>query len=421
MDYQKIDMKKFNLHMIKTDRFKTINVRINFKRKIKKEEINYRNFLSEILLESSNIYKTRRDLQIKKEELYNTSLSSVSYKSGCYTFLSYSLTFLNEKYTEVGMNEESIKLLLEMLLNPNVENGAFNQKSFDLVKEEIKTSLISMNENPDIVASLKLDELMGKDTPLEYKMAGYLDTIDEVTSENLYEYYKSVISDDIIDIFIIGDIGDEIKDYFENIDFRDTENKKSESHFVKLSLNEEQEVIENKGFVQSKLQMGFKIEELTEFERKYVLHAYSFILGGGNDSKLFREVREENSLCYYISSNYSPLFNTLNVTAGIGADDYETAVELVKKAIKEMEDGEFSDSDLEEVKTIYQNACMKLYDSPASIIQNYLSHEYLNNDLIDERIEKIKEVTKDDIVKLAKKIKLDTIYFLEGGNDLEEE
>ena len=399
MDYQKIDMKKFNLHMIKTDRFKTINVRINFKRKIKKEEINYRNFLSEILLESSNIYKTRRDLQIKKEELYNTSLSSVSYKSGCYTFLSYSLTFLNEKYTEVGMNEESIKLLLEMLLNPNVENGAFNQKSFDLVKEEIKTPLISMNENPDIVASLKLDELMGKDTPLEYKMAGYLDTIDEVTSENLYEYYKSVISDDIIDIFIIGDIGDEIKDYFENIDFRDTENKKSESHFVKLSLNEEQEVIENKGFVQSKLQMGFKID----------------------DSKLFREVREENSLCYYISSNYSPLFNTLNVTAGIGADDYETAVELVKKAIKEMEDGEFSDSDLEEVKTIYQNACMKLYDSPASIIQNYLSHEYLNNDLIDERIEKIKEVTKDDIVKLAKKIKLDTIYFLEGGNDLEEE
>ncbi len=422
MDYKRYDMGNLNLHIIKMDNFKTVNMRIYLKRKIKKEEINYRNFLSDILLESCNKYKTRRELQIEKEELYNVSLSGATYKSGLYTFLAYSLVALNEKYTEVGMTEKIINLLLDLLLDPYVEDGKFNEEAFKFVKEGIKNNLMSIEEDPDNVATLKLEEYMGKNSPFAYKIAGYLDTLDEVNTENLYEYYKSVIENDIIDIFIIGDVDDKkIKEIFEKRKFRENKNQDSESHFIKLEdTKEEKEVIENKGFVQSKLQMGFKVEgDITDYERKYVLHAYNFILGGGNDSKLFREVREKNSLCYYISSSYQSLYRVLIVKAGINADSYEKTVSLVKQAIKDMSDGKFDLDDLEEVKTIYENACLRIYDNPFEIIENYLSQEYFKNDSIEERIKNMKKVTKEQIVSVAKKIKLDTIYFLEGGIDEE--
>ena len=96
LNYKKYDLESSNLHVIKTDKFKTVAVRIYFKRKLKKDEINYRNMLSDILLESNSQYKTRRQLQIQKEELYNISLSGSSYKSGEYTFITYSMSFLNE-------------------------------------------------------------------------------------------------------------------------------------------------------------------------------------------------------------------------------------------------------------------------------------------------------------------------------------
>ncbi len=419
LNYKKYDLESSNLHVIKTDKFKTVAVRIYFKRKLKKDEINYRNMLSDILLESNSQYKTRRQLQIQKEELYNISLSGSSYKSGEYTFITYSMSFLNEKYTEPNMNEKSIELLLDLIQKPYIDDNKFDLETFNYTKDGLKNFLVSIDENPDRLAAIRLEEEMGENTPLAYRASGYLDTLDEVTSEKLYEYYKSMIENDIIDIFVIGDIDEEkIKQIFEKRKFRDKKNPKTESHFVKLEdTRKEKEIIENKGFVQSKLKMGFKMSELDDFERKYVMIAYNFILGGGNDSKLFREVREKNSLCYYISSSYSNLYQMLTVSAGIANDSYEKTVSLVKKAIQEMKDGDFDDDDLEEVKSIYKNTCLSFYDNPFDIINSYLVHEYLDYDLIEDKIKNIQKVTKEDIIKVASKIKLDTVYFLEGGSD----
>ena len=74
MKYKKIEMGSYNLHLINTDKFKTVNVRINFKRKVKKSELTKRSLLSTVLLESSMDYKSSRLLEIKTEELYGLSI-----------------------------------------------------------------------------------------------------------------------------------------------------------------------------------------------------------------------------------------------------------------------------------------------------------------------------------------------------------
>lgn len=419
MDYKKYNLKNINLHIIKTDRFKTINVRIAFKRKIIKEEITLRNMLADIILESSKKYSTVRDMQIEKENLYGCLVGSRTYRNGDYNILVYNLKFLNEYYTEEGMNEETINFFLDTILNPNVENAQFNEKSYQFVYNSLKDYINSVDDNPRYHTSVRVDEIIGANTSLAYHSCGYIEDLEKSSSKRLYEYYNDVLENDIIDVFVLGNIDeDKIKKIFENKKIRNKENQLSESHEVKLENNlRNNEIIEESKFKQSKLKLIYNIESLTDFERKYVLQVYSFILGGGNDSKLFEEVREKNSLCYYVSATGNWLYKILEIESGIDKKDYEKAVSVIKEQVDAMKDGKFNQDDIDKVVTYYISACKNIYDNPVDIINNYQVHEYLKNDLIEERIEKIKTVTKEDIIALAKKINLTLVYLLEGGNE----
>ena len=169
---------------------------------------------------------------------------------------------------------------------------------------------------------------------------------------------------------------------------------------------------------QSKLKLGIKLNNLTDFERKYVAIIYSYILGGGPDSKLFKNVREKNSLCYTINCSYMPVYNLMMIQAGINKEDFKKCLSLIKKEIKEMVNGNFESRDIQSAKVTYLSSLKEIEDSQGSIIRIFESHEYLNLDLLDERVD-IMNVTKEDIVNFAKKINIDTIYLLEGVIDEE--
>jgi predicted Zn-dependent peptidase len=165
--------------------------------------------------------------------------------------------------------------------------------------------------------------------------------------------------------------------------------------------------------------MGFKSKPLTLFEREYIANVYSYILGGGADSKLFKNVREKNSLCYSIRSSFVSIISTMTVAAGINADKYNKATRIIKEEVKKMEKGEFDESDIEKAKVTYLASFKQLEDSPNSIINLYVTNQYLGYDLLDERKKNIKKVNRQMIINLAKKVQLDTIFFLEGGKDNE--
>jgi len=158
---------------------------------------------------------------------------------------------------------------------------------------------------------------------------------------------------------------------------------------------------------------------MTDFELRYVLNVYSYILGGGPDSKLFKTVREENSMCYYISSSAQPLNSILTISAGINKNDFNKAVTLIKKEVANMKKGKFNDDDIIKAKITYINSLKELEDSPQSLLSLYAGIEYLNSDDINQRFVKINKVTKANVIKLASKIHLDTIYLLEGETDEE--
>ena len=159
------------------------------------------------------------------------------------------------------------------------------------------------------------------------------------------------------------------------------------------------------------------ISKLTKYERDYVLPIYNLLLGGGVDSKLFKNVREKHSLCYTISSFVRTLDNTVTIVAGIDNNNFNKCIDLIKKYVQEIKRGKFDTRDIKVAKEYLITSLDDIYEDSNSIISYYFSKDLLKLDEIDIRKEKINKVKKHEIIRLSKKIKIDTIFNLEGGSN----
>ena len=416
MKYTKTKKNGYTLHLIQTDKFKTIAIRANFRTPIREDLLTKRELLAGILSVSSKNYPTRREFVMRKEELYQLGCGFSSYTSGNMLVFMADLKFIHEKYTEEGMNHESFAFFLDTLLHPNIENDAFHQDVFTLEKRNYLEFLEGKNDNPNRYASWKLDTLRGRGTSLSFDASGEATILKDLDEKELYHVYKDMLAKDKLDIFVIGDITKEELEPLLDSYFQERKNEEVElNHFLPYPKGEPITQKEESSFTQSKLKMGYYIEDMTSFERSYVLRVYNFLLGGSSDSLLFRVVREENSLCYDIHSTSAPLYDMLTIHAGIEAKDYEKTVSLIQESIQKMREGDFTEEELEKVKLNYKTSYEEIVDSEGSIFSLYESHVYLNYELLEQRIEAMSTVTKDMVVSLAKRVQLDVIYLLEGN------
>lgn len=418
MTYEKIKTIAYNMHIINTNKFKTIKIKISFKRKITKEDITYRNMLVNLLMESTKKYPTARLIEIESENLYNVGFHSSTSSSGNYHIMNFECTFLNEKYTEIGMTQKSLEFFLNFLFEPNIEEGKFNEKAFNISKNILKDDILSYDDSPERYSNQKLLEAMVPNNPTSYNSFGYLEVLEAITPESLYEYYESVLKSDLIDIFIIGDVDNDIKELIKDNFNIKTLKKESSTHFLEnKKLKSRFKIVkESKRLEQSKLLLGYKISPMTKREKMYVSYIYSYILGGGPDSMLFKNVREKNSLCYSVNASIYAISDLMIIKSGINAKDANKAIKIIKEQVKKMQKGNFDLEEIEKAKVTYLASLKGLEDNPNSILNIYTSKEYLDYDLVDERIKQIKTVTKEEIIALAKKIHPDTIFMLEGSN-----
>ena len=426
MKYNKISLPTYNIHVVETKKFKTVTVKVNFKRLLKKEEIAYRNVLINVLCESTADYPTKRLMEMATEDLYDLSYQGSNYISGKYSVVGFDIVFLNEKYTEAGMFDKSIDFLISMLFHPNLDSSKtskkFNKRAFDMAYNLLESNLKSLKESPAMYSRMRMLECMEPNSETSLRSCGYMEDLEKIDSHKLYKYYEGMLKKDIVDIFVIGDVKkDKVTKIIEEKFHLNTLKKQSDSHFIvpKSRRLLPKTIKEKSNYSQSQLVMGYKLSNLTDFELRYVLNVYCYILGGGPDSKLFKNVREKNSLCYTISSTGQPLNSIMIVSAGIDAKDFNKTVSLIKKEVKQMIKGNFTDDDIIKAKVTYLNSLKELEDNPQSILSMYVGMEYLNSHDMDMRINNINKVSKSDVVALANKIHIDTIYLLEGGEKIE--
>lgn len=418
MKYKTYNCNSFNIYTIKTDRFKTSHLEVIFKNVLKKEEIGTYSFLADILSEGCKKYPRKKDLITRFEELYKIVIYASTMRVGNVIDLHVSLDFINPEYIEdEGYIEDVIKTLFEVINNPNVCNDEFDLKTFNIVKERLRREINSLKENPVKQSIKEAIKTMDSNSPTSYEILGTIEELENITPAKLYDAYKSLRKNFKVDIFLIGNLDMDnvaslVKKYFKNRYI-------VSDNFEVMVDNKETKKVKVKAMksdnIQTNLVMLFNLKNLSELEKNITLNCFNYLYGsGGLTSKLYKSIREENSLCYAINSMYLKYDKLLMVQISLDNCNVKKAISLVKKELKSMQNGNFSE---EEVKDAINNMVISLdmsLDNNIAILNNYVFNIYDKLPSIEERKEYFKKLTKEDIVNVSKKVKLNTIFTLEG-------
>ena len=421
MEYKKFNYKSYNIYTVKTDRFKTCTIEVIFRKPLIKEEYTKDLFISSILTECNKGIKNIKEMNEYCEELYNLNLYSTTDKVGKTLFTSFGIDFLNPKYCESKTLDLQLKLLFDCILNPRINNDEFDKENFEKIKVRAINSINSIEEKQPKYAIIKLLENIDKNSAASISPDGYLKDLDKINTQNLYDYYKTFISECTCDICIIGNLNmEEVAQKISKLfTFRTINNSEFEYIEELKARKQVKKIIEKKDTLQSKLYLAYNLVGLDEQEKNITMHVLNSIFGAGSlDTILGKVVRQENNLCYSVSSSYMKRQALLIVRADIDKKKSAKVTTLVKKCLKMIQDGKFTEDDINSAVLSIKTSLKLSIDSKENIFNNYVFNVYENLPLLEERLNLFDNVTKEDIITVAKKIKLNIIYLLGGdGNE----
>ena len=419
MNYENKEIKEgINLHMIKTNKFKTNLLSVFLTTPLLKETITKEALIGSVIRRGSKNMPTTEQISIKLEEMYGASFDCGIEKIGDNHVLKFYLETINDEFLpkEENMLKKSIDTILEIVFEPLSENGEFKKEYVKTEKENLKQIIEGKIDNKAKYAQDRCIEEMYNGKPYGLYKFGYVEDLEKITSKELYEYYKKMIKECKIDIFISGKIDTtETKEMVEkNANITNLQGRKIViNKEQKLDNVEEPKIIEEKlDVTQGKLVLGLNIPD-TSLDEKYVAMMYNTILGGGANSKLFQNVREKASLAYTAGSSYIRQKDNILIRAGIEIANYNKALDIIKKQIEDMKNGEFTKKNLEDAKQNIISAIKFIPDEQDTQITYYFGQVIAGSNVsFEEYIKRIESITKEQIVNLAKKININTIYFL---------
>lgn len=411
-----------NLNLIKTDKFKTNLLSVFFTVPLNENTITKNSLIPAILRRGSNNLKTQEEISKTLEEMYGASFDCGVDKIGDNQVLKFYLETINNSYTEDGENilKESINILLDLVFNPLVNNNKFDETYVESEKNNIKQIIEGRKDAKATYALERCIEEMYKKLPYALYKYGKLEDLKNINAENLYEQYKKLINECKIDIFISGDITEEVKnEVIENKNIISLEERNPnyiESNKENRIKQEKQEEIvsESMDVTQGKLILGLDVLKEQE-DDKYTALIYNAILGGTPNSKMFQNVREKNSLAYTASSSYIRQKGNIFVKCGIEIDNYEKALKIIKEQIEDMKKGKFTEEDIKQAKVNIVSTIKFIPEEQDTELLYYFSQELSGYQMnSEEYINKVNSITKEQIVELANRIQINTIYFLKN-------
>lgn len=415
METKKYSYDNYDVYIVKSNKFKTTKIETVFFNDYENSDRTKAKLLTNVLCRTNGRCKT--EIEVSKEimNLYNPGFGG--YNSFLHDhMISFKLTFLDEKYTEKRMNKKTIDFYYDVIFNPNLDGEKFESENFNTSKKMLRSMYNREKENPGYYAYKNATKLISEDLPIKYPNYGCLEELEEITEESLYQYYKKLLKEPFVSVFVTGDVNEEeILEYI-NDNLKDKTFKKRKYELKPYELHKCEKVTEQimeENYNQSNLLMFYKMLGLTDYERNYVLDVFNKILGAPFTSKLFINVREKNSMAYSIYSSTYALQGLLCIDAGISSENYEKVVELVKKQIKEIQDGNITDEELEIAREISLTGLQKALDTQDGTLSIVKDKELFN---ITNDEELIKNVTKEDVINLSKKLDLDVVYLLKGVN-----
>ena len=414
------------LHTINTNKFKTNLIAMFLSIPLTRENVTKNSLLVSVLRRGCEQFKTQEEISKKLEEMYGAEFNCGLDKLGKNHVLKFYIESINDEFLPQNgenMLKQSIEILSEIVFNPLTQNGEFNEEYINQEKENVKQIIEAKKDNKARYALFRCVEEMYEDKPQGLYKYGYVEDLENINAQNLYEYYLNLIDTCKIDIFVSGKL--------ENIDveniIEDDENlsklKDREPEYninkpePKNKIEQANKVEEKLDVTQGKLVIGYDVdaskEDIENKKFRYIGMLYNAILGGTATSKLFQNVREKASLAYTASSSFSYYTGNIFVNAGIEIENFEKATDIIKEQIEAMKQGDFTEEDLQNAKKVIVSNIAGISDEQDTEIIYLLGQELSGNNIsLEKYAEFVQDVNKNEIEDFAKKVIINTIYFL---------
>lgn len=410
------------LHCIKTDLYKTDISCIIITTPLKRETVTKNALIPFMLRRGTNKFPSQYLLNKELENMYGASFNCGIDKMGDNVILKFYIESISNEY---ALNNEdilksNIENILDIVFNPLQENGLLNNDFLKIEKDNLKDVIESKIDNKDSYALDACISAMYGEKGFGLYKYGYTEDIENITIQDISEYYNWLIQNSKIDIFVSGNIdensikslleeNENIKKLRPRIENYVLNNEYTESKQV---VEKENEIIETMDVTQGKLVIGLDVISDVENLQAIAL-VYNAILGDGANSMMFQNVREKASLAYSAKSIFVKQKLNIFIRCGIQIENYEKALEIIKVQLENIKKGEFSEEDICNAKTYLISGIKNVEEEQDTEIVYYIGQEISKTNMsVEEYIQKIEKVTKEDIVNLAGSINLNTIYFL---------
>lgn len=410
---------RINLNIIQEDRFKTNYLSLDFLCRISKETAALNTLLVRVLKRGTRSYPDMAKLNEALDMLYASSIYAKSFKMGDVQSFGFFSFPLDDSYADdCDILCGVIDILHEIIFDPYMENGMFCEKYVESEKRNLCDQIRAQKDNKDAFAVQRCKEELACGDIYAIPSTGTVEDVEKISAEALTEYYKTVFSKTSIEIYFIGkcdvvSLTEKFREFFSGLKMQPQHEKISSKPMQRHEGV--REIREELPVNQGKLCMGFYTGK-TLYETGYESFSlFCEVFGGSPVSKLFMNVREKLSLCYYCQAIPESHKGIMFVASGIENQNKETAKNEILLQLDKCKNGEISEDELGAAKKSLINAYSELGDDPEALKSWYLSRSLADrNDSPEEAAKAVDLLTVSDVARVASCITLDTVYFLCG-------
>ncbi|MBP3414432.1 MAG: insulinase family protein [Clostridia bacterium] len=420
MDFNTINGVSFRL--IPETRFKTAGITLTLACPLTSEGASPNALLPYMLVRSCRKYPDFSALKKKLALLYGAKLSADVISLGDAQLLRISVYSIDDRYTMNGeaVSVECVKLLADILTDPAFVGGVFSEADLEAEKRQLCEQIDAQTNDKVAYAKRRCIDLMCAGQPFGINPLGDKASINAITAEQLTETWKTALSSYPISLTAVGAMdGDMVFTAFSDaLSSAGRTPAALPAQSVSPRHDNVREFTEREDVTQSKLLIGFTTPINGCEHDISAMRLFNACFGGTPHSRLFANVREKMSLCYYCSSSYYRNKGILLVGSGLESENIEKAKTEIIAQLSDIQSGGLTDSEIENAKLSLRNSFLRTKDS-VSATEGWYTAQMFDRDCIsvEEACRRIDAVTKEDVTQAARSLDLDTVYLLTGKEE----